>query len=78
MLYPSIQSMTDKNVNRYMLVIAAAKGARYVTCKNNENREYGEVRRSELDRNAFPEDDQDKAVSIAISKLHGGKFKIVQ
>jgi len=78
MLYPSIQTMTDERVNRYMLVIAAAKGARYVTCRNNEERDFGDSRRSELDRNVFLENDQDKAVSIAISRLHGGKFKIVQ
>ena len=70
--------MTDERVNRYMLVIAAAKGARYVTCRNNEERDFGDSRRSELDRNVFLENDQDKAVSIAISRLHGGKFKIVQ
>jgi len=76
MLYPSIQSMTDKNVNRYMLVIAAAKGARYVTCRMNDQHDYSELRRSDFDRSAFPSEDE-KAVSVAIGKLHSGKFKIV-
>ena len=31
MLYPSIQDLTNDNVNRYMLVIATAKSARYIT-----------------------------------------------
>ena len=31
MLYPSIQKLTNDKVNRYMLVMAAAKCARHIT-----------------------------------------------
>lgn len=74
MLYPPIQDLTDENVNRYMLVIAAAKGARYVTYKQNEEKEPGEAYR-EYDRS--DEENDEKAVSVAIDRLHNGQFRIV-
>ena len=74
MLYPSIQDLTGNNVNRYMLVIAAAKGARYVTYKQNQEQEYYEARK-EYDKNA--DENNEKAVSVAISRLHNGQFKII-
>ena len=42
MLYPSVQDLTNNDVNRYMLVIAAAKGARYITYKQNQDEEYND------------------------------------
>lgn len=74
MLYPSIQDLTGNNVNRYMLVIAAAKGARYVTYKQNQEQEYYESRK-EYEKNT--EDSNEKAVSVAIDKIHNGQFKII-
>ena len=50
MLYPSVQDLTNNDVNRYMLVIAAAKGARYITYKQNQDEEYNDIRK-ELDKN---------------------------
>ncbi len=74
MLYPSIQDLTDNKVNRYMLVIAAAKGARYVTYKQNQEQDYYEARKEYEKTN---EDSNEKAVSVAISRLHNGQFKIL-
>ena len=37
MLYPSVQQMTNEKVNRYALVIATAKGARYINDKQNKD-----------------------------------------
>lgn len=74
MLYPSIQDLTNENVNRYMLVIAAAKGARYVTYKQNQEQEYNESRK-EFEKSM--EDSNEKAVSIAIDRIHNGQFKIL-
>lgn len=74
MLYPSIQDLTDNKVNRYMLVIATAKGARYVTYKQNQEQEYYEARKEYEKSNEYS---NEKAVSVAISKLHNGQFKIL-
>jgi DNA-directed RNA polymerase subunit K/omega len=83
MLYPSLENLTNENVNRYRLVIATAKCARYVTQKANEARDIAEQRK-EIDR--FSKDTKtemsadaanDKAVSVAIQKISSGEFKIV-
>lgn len=83
MLYPSLEELTNEEVNRYRLVIATAKFARYVTEKANESREYAEMRK-ELER--FGKDTKseitadaanDKAVSVAIKKIADGEFKIL-
>lgn len=39
MLYPNVQEMTNDKINRYMLVIAAAKCARRITDKVLEEAE---------------------------------------
>ena len=75
MLYPSIQDLTKENgVNRYTLVIATAKSARYITYRKNieKTAEEGEVYDSDV---KFGEDD--KAVGVAVNMLHNGTFKIV-
>lgn len=76
MLYPSIQDLTNKDVNRYMLVIAAAKSARYVTYKQNKDLEYYELRK-EFEKPPFDENHREKAVSAAVEKLHNGEFKVI-
>ncbi len=72
MLYPSIQDLTNNDVNRYMLVIATAKGARYVTYKNNID-----LLNKEGDKTVSIEESSKKSVSIAVDKLHSGQFKII-
>jgi len=72
MLYPSIQDLTNDEVNRYMLVIAAAKSARYVTYKTNQD-----LQNKEGEKAVSIEESSKKSVSIAVDKLHGGQFKII-
>lgn len=76
MLYPSVQELTNKDVNRYMLVIAAAKGARYITNKQNQVDEYYESRK-EFEKTAEEEDPNEKAVSSAVQKLQQGEFSVI-
>ena len=83
MLYPTIQELTGGKINRYELVIAAAKGARKVIEKDIEKRE-AEQKKKELDKNApkekkapvVGENLSEKAVTIAIKKIHAGEFAI--
>lgn len=72
MLYPSIQDLTNDSVNRYMLVIATAKSARYLTYKRNQE-QYPEY---VSDMEDYDEDE--KAVSVAVNKINDGQFKIVK
>jgi len=83
MLYPSVQQLTNDKINRYMLVIATAKCARYITQKAIEEREAAEAHK-ENDR--FSKDSRqdtsydaanDKAVSLAIKRLFDGTYKII-
>ena len=76
MLYPSVQDLTNNNVNRYMLVIAAAKGARYITYKQNQDEEYNDIRK-ELDKNYVEDDPNKKAVSTAVNKFQKGDFSVI-
>jgi DNA-directed RNA polymerase omega subunit len=83
MLYPTIQELTGGKINRYELVIAAAKGARNVIEKDIEKRE-AEQKKKELDKNATKEKKapvvgenlSEKAVTIAIKKIYAGEFTI--
>ena len=76
MLYPSVQDLTNNDVNRYMLVIAAAKGARYITYKQNQDEEYNDIRK-ELDKNYVEDDPNEKAVSTAVNKFQKGDFSVI-
>ncbi len=76
MLYPTVAQLTDDKINRYNLVIAAAKGARHIIDKANETyeNEDGQVVTS-------PEEElllSEKPVSIAVKKLYDGEFKIIK
>lgn len=79
MLYPSIQQLTHGEVNRYRLVIAAAKCARHVTDKMLEEREYAEKHKDLefLPRESFADFEVRKPVSIAVKKLANGDYSIV-
>lgn len=77
MLYPSIQELTNNyEINRYMLVIGAAKSARYVTYKQNRDAELYEAHK-DFEKSFAEEDNNEKAVSTAVSKLHSGEYKII-
>ena len=83
MLYPTIQELTEGKINRYELVIAAAKGARIVIEKDIEVRE-AEQKKKELERVGTKEKKApvvgenlpEKAVSIAIKKIYSGDFSV--
>ncbi len=85
MLYPTIQELTGGKINRYELVIAAAKGARIVIEKDIEARE-AEQRKKEFEKPStnpkekkapvIGENLPEKAVTIAIKKIHSGTFTI--
>lgn len=78
MLYPSIQQLTGGEINRYRLVIAAAKCARHVTDKMNEEREYAEKHKDMdcLPKESFSEFEIRKPVSIALHKIANGDYSI--
>ena len=83
MLYPTLQDLTNEKVNRYRLVIATAKCARYITKKACDEREAADHKR-EIDRfakeskNEMTADDaNDKAVSVAVKRIANGEYKII-
>ncbi len=84
MIYPPIAELTDNNRhNRYELVIAVAKGARRVTGEYLEMRARAEkmIGDKETDKPLLSLIDAEyrdqKAVRIAISRLHEGKYRML-
>ena len=85
MLYPTIDQLTKNEFNRYELALATAKCARVLTNEYVEQREAAEksaTGNKEADRHVIAqlnkEYREEKAVKIAISKIHNGAFKIVR
>ncbi len=83
MIYPPIPELTGKEHNRYELVIAVAKGARKVTDEYLEMRARAEqmINDKETDKSILALIDAEyrdqKAVRIAISRLHEGKYTML-
>ena len=84
MLYPSVQELTSNGVNRYALVIAAAKGARHVTedmaktrRKLEERRESDRMNSRDLKTEAMADSLNEKAVSVSIKHIYEGDYKIL-
>ena len=84
MLYPSVQDLTNESVNRYALVVAAAKGARHVTDEmlrihNNieERRESDRLNSRDLRGEALAEALSEKPVSVSVNRIYDGEYKIV-
>ena len=86
MIYPSIAELTkDKDINRYTLVIAAAKSARVITDEYVKQREYAEKLALTKDADKGKtiasrikkEYRDDKAVKLAVDGLYSGEFRIV-
>jgi hypothetical protein len=71
--------MTSKDINRYALVIATAKGARIITDKLSKEREEAELRRDAKDTKPqlTPDSVNEKAVSVTIERLCTGEYKVV-
>ena len=86
MIHPSIAELTkDSGINRYTLVIAAAKSARVITDEYVRQREYAEklALSKEADKVKSTatlikkEYRDEKAVKLAVAGLHNGDFRIV-
>ena len=85
MLYPTINQLTKNEFNRYELAIATAKCARIITGEYVKQREQAEASMTgnkETDKPLNTMIDKEvrdeKAVKIAISRIHKGEYKIVK
>ena len=85
MLYPTIHDLTKGKFNRYELAIATAKCARLVTDEYVRQREAAEKQitgNKDTDKplmNMIDREYRDeKAVKIAINKMHAGEYTIVE
>lgn len=77
MLYPSIQQLTEDKINRYALVMGTAKSARHVTDLINKEREIAAANAAkEFKIDTEEETAYDKAVTIAIRRIHENKYTI--
>jgi len=84
MIYPPIAELTDgERHNRYELVIGVAKGARKVTSEYLEMRARAEkmISDRETEKSLLSLIDAEyrdqKAVRIAITRLHEGKYEML-
>ena len=79
---PSVEAMTNDELNRYELVIGVAKGARIVTDEYVEMRAKAQkmIENHETEKPLAalidPEYKDQKAVKIAIAKIESGEFKL--
>lgn len=85
MIYPTFSELTKDQFNRYQLAIATAKCARIVTdeyVKQRETAEKAVAGGKESDKaiiNMIDKELKDeKAVKIAINRIHKGEYKIVE
>ncbi len=85
MIYPTFSELTKDEFNRYQLAIATAKCARIVTDEYVKQREAAEkavagAKESEKSMvNMIDKELKDeKAVKIAINRIHKGDYKIVE
>lgn len=83
MIYPTIDQLTNGDLNRYELVVGVAKCARIVTDEYIEMRNKAQklIDNHETDKPLAalidPEYKDKKAVKIAIGQLLDGRFKLV-
>ena len=85
MLYPTINQLTKNEFNRYELAIATAKCARIITGEYVKQREQAEASMTGNKETDKPlqalidkEVRDEKAVKIAIGRIHKGEYKIVR
>lgn len=78
MVKPSIAELSkDNKYNRYTLVMAAAKGARYVIDKENYDKKHPELEQYKaLTTGKKTEKVEEKPVKEAINMLHKGEILI--
>ena len=83
MIYPTIDQLTNGELNRYELVVGVAKCARIVTDEYIEMRNKAQklIDNHETDKPLSalidPEYKDKKAVKIAIGQLLDGRFKLM-
>lgn len=85
MIYPTFSELTKDQFNRYQLAIATAKCARIVTdeyVKQRETAEKAVAGGKESDKSIVNMIDKElkdeKAVKIAINRIHKGEYQIVE
>ena len=85
MIYPTFSELTKDQFNRYQLAVATAKCARLITdeyVKQRENAEKSMTGNKDTDKPLLSMIDKElkdeKAVKIAINRIHGGEYSIVE
>ena len=85
MIYPTFSELTKDQFNRYQLAIATAKCARIVTDEYVKQREEAEKvalgnKESEKPLQAMIDKElkDEKAVKIAINRIHKGEYSIAE
>ena len=85
MIYPTFSELTKDQFNRYQLAVATAKCARIVTdeyVKQRENAEKSITGNKETDKPLVTMIDKElkdeKAVKIAINRIHTGEYYIIE
>ena len=77
MVKPSIAELSKDKYNRYTLVMAAAKGARYVTEKENYEKEHPELEQYKvMTSGKKTEKVEEKPVKEAINMIANGEILI--
>lgn len=85
MIYPTFSELTKDQFNRYQLAVATAKCARIITdeyVKQRETAEKAMTGNKDTDKPLMTMIDKElkdeKAVKIAINRIHGGEYSIVE
>ena len=80
MIYPSVQEISDKGVNRYMLSIATAKCARRITEEQLERMRENQELQNDRFSSGFSSkkvQNMEKPVKEAIIRLYSRDYKII-
>lgn len=78
MLHPTIEELTKGEHNRYELALATAKCARLITNEYVRQHELAEKAASKEAQASIDRELRDeKAVKVAISRMHRGQYSIV-
>ena len=85
MIYPTFSELTKDQFNRYQLAVATAKCARIITdeyVKQRENAEKSLTGNKDTDKPLQTMIDKElkdeKAVKIAINRIHSGEYSIIE
>ena len=85
MIYPTFSELTKDQFNRYQLAVATAKCARIITdeyVKQRETAEKAMTGNKDTDKPLMTMIDKElkdeKAVKIAINRIHNGEYSIIE